>query len=84
MESRATFRSVPSRPIALALAVLAVLALALTTWSVLGAGSHPVSTVNDRPVVKMQRTPGYCGDTYSPHDSICPTTADPYSPRDPL
>jgi hypothetical protein len=84
VETRAAFRSVPSRPIALALAVLAVLALALTAWSVLGAGGPAVNRVNDRPVVKMERTPQYCGDPYSVHDAICAPSSDPYSPRDPL
>jgi hypothetical protein len=84
MESQATFRNVPSRPIALALALLAAVALALTVWFVVGDRGAVVNGVDDRPIVKMERTPQYCGDPYSPHDAICPTPGDPYSPRDPL
>jgi hypothetical protein len=42
LEIRQNLRSVPSRPVVLVIAILAVLALALTAWSVLatGAGSH--------------------------------------------
>jgi hypothetical protein len=39
MEIRQTLRTVPSRPIVLVLSILAVLALAVTAWSVLGAGA---------------------------------------------
>ena len=81
MEIRENFRTVPSRPIAVALALLAVLALALTTWYVLGTGVR--GTANDRtfgPTVHSQA----CGDPYSPHDSVCKPASDPYSPHDKL
>ena len=81
MEIRENFRTVPTRPIALVLAALAVVALALTVWFVLGTGVR--STVNDRtftPTVQPQA----CGDAYSPHDSVCKPASDPYSPHDKL
>jgi len=81
VEIREGFRTVPSRPIALVLAALAVVALALTVWFVLGTGVR--STVNDRtftPTVQSQA----CGDPYSPHDSVCKPASDPYSPHDKL
>ena len=85
MESRATLRSAPSRPIAVALALLAVLALALTAWFVFGLGAHNApSLANDRPVVKVQRMPQCGTDAFSPHDAVCPAPRDPYSPHDPL
>ncbi len=83
MEIRQGFRSVPSRPIALAMAVLAVVALVLTAWFVLGAGGSAVNAGNDRQLINVQRTTQYCNDPFSPHDAVCPTSGDPYSPHDP-
>ncbi|HEV2028911.1 MAG TPA: hypothetical protein VGS16_10310 [Candidatus Dormibacteraeota bacterium] len=42
MEIRQNLRSVPSRPVVLVIAILSLLALAVTAWSVLaaGTGSH--------------------------------------------
>jgi len=83
MEIREGFRRVPSRPIALAMAVLAVVALALTVWFVLGSNSQVRSTGNDRTLLTntvQQR----CGDAFSPHDPVCRPAADPYSPHDAL
>ena len=81
MEIREGFRTVPSRPIALVLAALAVVALALTVWFVLGTSAR--STVNDRTFAPTVH-PQACGDPYSPHDSVCNPTGDPYSPHDKL
>lgn len=80
MEIRQTVRTIPSRPIALVLAALAVLALALTTWFVLGTGAR--GTVNDRTFVTVN--PQACGDPYSPNDPLCQPVRDPYSPHDKL
>src|SRR6184192_73418 len=49
MEIRENFRTVPSRPIAVALALLAVLALALTTWYVLAPAFAAPSTKGPSP-----------------------------------
>ena len=40
MEIRQNLRSVPSRSVVLVIAILAVLALAVTAWSVLAAGTR--------------------------------------------
>jgi hypothetical protein len=82
METRESFRTVPSRPIALALAVLAVLALALTSWYVFGV-VQTRGIANDRTLVTNVH-PQVCGDAYSPHDPMCGPTTDPYSPHDKL
>lgn len=81
MEIRQGFRTVPSRPIALVLAALAVLALALTAWFVLGTGAR--SSVNDRTFVTNVH-PQVCGDPYSPNDQVCKPVRDAYSPHDAL
>lgn len=39
MEIRQNLRSVPSRPVVLVIAILSLLALAVTAWSVLAAGT---------------------------------------------
>ncbi|TMG07793.1 MAG: hypothetical protein E6I06_09235 [Chloroflexi bacterium] len=83
METRESFRTVPSRPIALALALLAVLALALTTWFVFGVSNQTRGIANDRTLVTNVH-PQVCGDTYSPHDPVCGPKTDPYSPHDQL
>jgi len=83
MEIRRGFRTVPSRPIALALAVLAVLALALTTWYVFGVSVQTRGIANDRTLVTNVQ-PQVCGDAYSPHDPVCGPKTDPYSPHDKL
>jgi len=84
MEIRRTLRTVPSRPIALALAMLAVLALALTTWYVLGTQAQGGTTqVKQAPLTN--HLPLNCSnDPYSPHDPICQPYHDPYSPHDPF
>jgi len=82
VEIRESFRTVPSRPIALALAVLAVLALALTSWYVFGV-VQTRGIANDRTLVTNVH-PQVCGDTYSPHDPVCGPKTDPYSPHDQL
>ena len=84
MEIRQGFRTVPSRPIALALAALAVLALALTSWYVFG-----IRVQNSSPVLVQapmtNHLPLNCSsDPYSPHDPICTPYHDPYSPHDPI
>jgi hypothetical protein len=84
METRETFRSIPSRPIAFAIAALAVIALALTAWYVLDSRPLGGATPARHIVVTTGRPALSCGDPYSPHDSICAPSADPYSPRDPL
>src|SRR6266566_6605836 len=81
METRENFRTVPSRPIALALALLAVLALALTTWFVFGVSNQTRGIANDRTLVTNVH-PQVCRDTYSPHDPVCGPKTDPYSPHD--
>ena len=81
MEIRESFCTVPSRPIALVLAALAVVALALTVWFVLSTGVR--STVNDRTFTPTAQSQA-CGDPYSPHDSVCKPASDPYSPHDTL
>jgi len=48
IEIRQGFRTVPSRPIAVVLALLAVLALALTTWYVFSVSVPSRSLGNDR------------------------------------
>ena len=40
MEIRQNLRTVPSRPVVFVIAILAVLALAVTAWSVLASGSR--------------------------------------------
>jgi hypothetical protein len=81
LEIRQNVRTVPSGPIAIIIAALAVLALALTAWFVLGTSAR--STVNDRTFVTNVH-PQVCGDTYSPHDPVCKPSRDSYSPHDPL
>ncbi len=84
MEIRQNLRTLPSRPIALGLAVLAVLALVLTAWFALGTRAQ--STSSAVPVVhRVNQLPLDCaGDPYSPRDSICKPYDDPYSPHDPV
>lgn len=84
MEIRQNLRTVPSRPIAVVLAALAVLALALTGWYVFATQEHGRSS----PLVQAplpNRLPLNCSnDAYSPHDPICTPYHDPYSPHDPI
>ena len=81
MEIREGFRTVPSRPIALVLAALAVVALALTVWFVLGTGVR--STVNDRTFTPtVHAAPGTVLRQDSP--STGKPASDPYSPHDTL
>lgn len=82
MEIRQGFRSVPSRPIAVVLALLAVLALALTTWFVFSVSGPSSSIGNDR-INYTRDAPQSC-DPNSPRDPICEPAGDPYSPHDPL
>jgi len=62
--------------------VLAVLALALTSWYVFGV-VQTRGIANDRTLVTNVH-PQVCGDTYSPHDPVCGPKTDPYSPHDQL
>ena len=84
MEIRQNLGTVPSRPIAVALAVLAVLALALTSWFVFSA--RPQSgTSHFVPASRPNQLPLNCtNDPYSPHDPSCTSYSDPYSPHDPI
>lgn len=86
METQGTLRSTPSRPIALAIAGLAVLALALTGWSVFGSAqttSGSPASVQQAP--RPNHLPLDCdSDPYSPHDPICTPYHDPFSPHDPV
>ncbi len=82
MEIRQGFRSVPSRPIAVVLALLAVLALSLTTWFVFSV-SGSSSSVNNHSVQDTRVAPQSC-DPNSPRDPICEPAGDSYSPHDPL
>jgi hypothetical protein len=79
LEIRQGFRNLPSRPIALAMAALAVIALALTTWFVF-AGAQPRPTGSDRTFVNSA-APERCGVPYSPSDPICSGTVGAYSPH---
>ena len=83
MEIRQSLKTVPSRPIAVLLAVLAVLALALTTWYTLGTRTPSASpAVQQAP--RTNQLPLDCkSDPYSPHDPVCVPYHDPYSPHDP-
>ena len=81
LEIREGFRTVPSRPIAVVLALLAVLALALTTWFVFSVSGPSRSIGNDR-TNNTRVGPQSC-DPYSPRDPVCQVTGDPFSPRDP-
>ncbi len=81
LEIRQGFRTVPSRPIAVVLALLAVLALALTTWYVFSASVPGRSLGNDRTNITTVN-PQSC-DPYSPRDPVCQLAGDPFSPRDP-
>ena len=63
------------------MAALAVIALALTAWFVLGANAR--GTVNNRTFVPSVHSQ-VCGDPYSPNDPMCKSTSDPYSPHDKL
>jgi len=83
VEIRESFRTAPSRPIALVLALLAVLALALTAWFVFGLSGQTRSFGNDRTLV-TNGAPQHCGDAYSPQDPVCGQSTDPYSPHDKL
>lgn len=83
MEIRGAVRTLPSRPIALAMAVLAVVALALTGWYVLGSRALS-SPVRER-APQVNQLPLDCkDDPYSPHDPICTPYHDPSSPHDPV
>jgi hypothetical protein len=84
LEIRGTIRTLPSRSITLVMAALAVLALALTAWYVLGFHAQGGSTrIQDAPMTNQ--LPLNCSsDPYSPHDPICQPYHDPYSPHDPL
>jgi hypothetical protein len=84
MEIRQSLRTVPSRPVALAMAVLAVLALALTAWFVLGTRAQSTSQGTTRAPVTNQLTLDCSNDPYSPRDPICVPYHDPYSPHDPI
>jgi hypothetical protein len=77
LETRGSLRTVPSRPIALALAALAVLALALTGWYVFGTRFVQAPRSNHLPL-------NCKNDPYSPHDPICTPYHDPFSPHDPV
>ena len=79
MEIRQGFQRVPSRPIALAMAALAVIALALTTWFVF-AGAQARPSGSDRTFVTSV-APERCGDPFSPQDPVCGGTAGAYSPH---
>lgn len=84
MEIRQNFRTVPPRPIALALALLAVLALALTAWYVFGLRTQ-VGSSELTQAPRVNHLPVSCSnDPYSPHDAICAPYRDPYSPHDPI
>jgi hypothetical protein len=83
MEIRGTLRTVPSRPIALVMAVLAALALALTGWYALGPRAQSSPAVHIAPTTNQ--LPLDCkNDPNSPHDPICTPYHDPYSPHDPV
>ncbi|HSS60203.1 MAG TPA: hypothetical protein VLK30_01960 [Candidatus Limnocylindrales bacterium] len=84
MEIRGTIRTIPSRPIALLLATLAVLALALTSWYVLGSQARGGATRAQEAPMTNQLPLNCSSDPYSPHDPICQPYHDPYSPHDPL
>ena len=84
MEIRGTVRTLPSRPIALAMAVLAVLALALTAWYALGSRAQSVSPAVQRAPFTNHLPLDCKNDPYSPHDPICTPYHDPYSPHDPV
>ena len=81
MDIRQNAQSIPTRPIVLAMVVLSVVALALTSWYALAAGVTPHTQVNDRPYVSQFRGP----EPYSPRDPLdaqnSSTVGDPYSPR---
>ena len=84
MEIRQHLLRVPTRPIALLVACLSVLALALAAWYLLTAGTASVASVSSLPVGSCT---SYGPDPYSPSDPICAKTTtgrDPYSPRDAL
>ena len=84
MEIRQSLRTVPSRPIALALAALAVLALALTSWYTFGTRVQSSSPAGVKAPMTNQLPLNCKNDPYSPHDPICTPYHDPYSPHDPI
>jgi len=84
LEIRGSLRTVPSRPVALAMAVLAVLALALTAWFVLGTHAQSSSQGTTRAPATNQLPLDCTSDPYSPHDPLCKPYHDPYSPHDPI
>ena len=84
METRQNLRTIPSRPIALAIAVLAALALALTAWYTFGLRTPTNAAPFQRAPMPNQLPLNCKDDPYSPHDPICTPYHDPYSPHDPL
>lgn len=83
MDTRQSLRTATTRPIAIALALLAALALALTAWYALGTRTQTTSPA--MPVVHLSnQLPLDCkGDPNSARDPICQPYHDPYSPHDP-
>jgi hypothetical protein len=84
VETRQSIRTAPTRPIALAIAALSVLALALTSWYVFGSRAQSGSPGFVQ-VPRSNHLPLNCSnDPYSPQDPICTPYHDPYSPHDPV
>jgi hypothetical protein len=81
VEIRQNVQRVSTRPIVVAMVILSVLALALTSWYALASGTTSPPQVNDRPYVSDFRGP----DPYSPRDPLdaqnSSTAGDPYSPH---
>jgi hypothetical protein len=92
LDTRQQARILPTRPIVFVMALLAVLALALTAWYSLGSSANRVQSVApDRTYANGgpydNRVHGT--DPYSPRDPIeqpqaTPGNTDPYSPHDPM
>jgi len=84
MEIRGRTRAVPSRPIVLAMAALAVLALALTSWYMLSARVQNSGLGVQQGPLTNQLPLDCRNDPYSPRDPSCQPNHDPYSPHDPV
>lgn len=87
METRKTVATVPTGPIAFALAVLAVLALGLAAWYTLASGASLNSGASQTVIGGgAYESRGHGTDAYSPRDPMAAqkpaANSDPYSPHD--
>jgi len=91
LDIRQNVTTVPTRPIAFVMAILSVVAVALTAWYSLAGGNPTLNHGTDETFVSVGQFDGKVrgSDPYSPRDPIerpnaTGSDSDPYSPRDPV